>query len=721
MSTLHRIIGCVETQAHGAASSDSSLRIRHATRLALEACWLAPVLLVPLAVNPWGFNYELPKVALFRALTLALAGAHILRAAWYPAPRERGWLRRPLVIAALLVAGVLVLTTVVSVSPRVSLWGSAYRQQGMYLVACLILWALLVAANLRSAAQRHRLANTIVVSGTAVALTPFAEAARWGESLLSWRPGGSLGNPIFLGGYLIMVLPFTLSALVESVRGRPRRWSWVATYSAALAFQTLALLVTQSRGPWLGGLAGLALLAALMLWKRHRWLVIAGFGLGLVAAVALFLGLNFGLSPASPLASLPYVERIMLSEDAQRGTVEVRLLLWRAVAGVVTSWPEVGLEPDRFGAIRPLVGYGPDTASIVYTAAYPPKLAHIEDPSAIWDRAHNETLDLLAMSGWLGIASAAALAFACGRRALSLWRGASNPTEQVWAAAPLSALVAHAVEVQFAFSLTSVAMMTWLCVAWLAAPAPLSARGQGVAIQSSTPASAQPHRRWRVYAAVGAVFIFALAIRLEFGALWADTLVGRARELQRTGEWGESIATYDQALAIAPWESSTHQLRAETLYDLARALPQEEAGTKAGLLAAAERSLSRAIELEPLELEHYSNSGVLHAYWSEAVDPNHLQTAEFYYRQALQLAPTRAELRLDLGHVYHNHEMYELALDEYSAALAIDPQLPQAYYDSGLAWLALDRTEEARAAFHAALDLAPGCEQCAQALEELSE
>ena len=29
---------------------------------ALEATWLAAVLLVPLAVNPWGFNYELPKI-----------------------------------------------------------------------------------------------------------------------------------------------------------------------------------------------------------------------------------------------------------------------------------------------------------------------------------------------------------------------------------------------------------------------------------------------------------------------------------------------------------------------------------------------------------------------------------------------------------------------------------------------------------------------------------
>ena len=150
-------------------------------------------------------------------------------------------------------------------------------------------------------------------------------------------------------------------------------------------------------------------------------------------------------------------------------------------------------------------------------------------------------------------------------------------------------------------------------------------------------------------------------------------------------------------------------------------MPGDEVDTQAGLLDAAEDSLSRAIELEPLELEHYSNSGVLHAYWSETVDPTHLETAVSYYQLAFLLAPTRAELRLDLGHVYDNHGLYDLALEQYTAALEIDPQLAQAHYDSGMAWLALDQLREALAAFEAALELAPGCESCSQAVQQLSE
>ena len=110
---------------------------------------------------------------------------------------------------------------------------------------------------------------------------------------------------------------------------------------------------------------------------------------------------------------------------------------------------------------------------------------------------------------------------------------------------------------------------------------------------------------------------------------------------------------------------------------------------------------------------------MLHAYWSEEIDPSHLETAVAFYELAFILAPTRAELRLDLGHVYHNHGLYDLALEQYGVALEIDPQLAQAHYDSGFAWLALGETDEARRAFQAALKLAPSCEACSQALGDL--
>jgi hypothetical protein len=470
-----------------------------------------------------------------------------------------------------------------------------------------------------------------------------------------------------------------------------------------------------------------------MLWPTHRRWVFGGLAVAALLVGGLAAGLNFGLAPSDHLSRLPYARRVVLPQNLERGSVRVRLVLWQAAAEVVTSWLEVGLEPDRLHGLRPLVGYGPDTAAFVYMASYPPELAQIEDPSLIWDRAHNETLDVLTMQGWLGLAAYLVLGLAVARRGWRLWRAASSPIERAWVAAPLAALAAHLVEVQFAFSVTATAMMAWLCVAWLAAPfpslvacgdTPLCLSGTGQASFSRTLRHARglgegEGLRWRVYAAVGAVLLVLIAVRLEGGAIWADTLVGRARELDRTGQWDESIELYDRALTLVPWQAAYHQFRAEAFYNLARALPEEETELRTELLEAADRGLARARRLEPLELELYSNAGVLHAYWSDTVDPTHLHTAVTFYEQAFRLAPTRAELRTDLGHIYHNHGLYEEALAQYRTALGIDPQFAGAHYDAGLAWEALGRPEKARRAYESALDLAPDCEACREALQSL--
>jgi tetratricopeptide (TPR) repeat protein len=706
-----------------------SSRLHRTATALVEGCWLATVVLVPLAVNPWGLSYELPKVAIFRGLTLFLLAAHLLAIASSPVSLNLWrWLSRSLVRPMLLVAGAALLSTVLSIAPRLSFLGTYFRQQGGYLVLCLVLWALLIVSHLRTPEQRWRLATAITVAGTLVALTPFVESLRWRENPFTWRPGGSLGNPIFLGAYLVMVIPFTLAEVVGSSGKRDtrddqqRRYPLLARVMASLALvlQVLALIISQSRGPWLGALAGLVLFAALVLRPAHRRWVVAGIAVSALLVGGLLAGLSFDVVPAEPLSELPYVSRVVAAADPTRGTTRVRVVLWEMAGSVVTRWPEVGLVPDLLRALRPAVGYGTDTGSVVYTAAYPPELAHIENPGAFWDRAHNEVLDVLAMRGGLGLAAWVVLGVACARRGLALWQRAASTSERAWIAAPLAALAAHVVELQFAFSITATIMMGWLCVAWLAAPHGLGASEE--VSDKSPDAGSRETVRWRVLAPAGALLALFLAIRLEGGSLWADTLVARARALDRAGQWRESIETYNQALSIVPWQAAYHQFRAEVFYNLARALPEGEVEIKTGLLESADRGLGRARAQEPLDVELYSNSGILHAFWSEvADDPEHLEVAVAFYDQAFRLAPSLVRLRIDLGHIYHSHGRYEDALGQYQVALEIDPLSADAYYGTGLAWQALGRDDLAREAFLQALDVSPGCEACAEAVEALEE
>ena len=144
-----------------------------------------------------------------------------------------------------LVAASLILSTLTSISPVDSLWGSFFRGQGVYLALLQIVWVMLIVTYLRSPAQRHRLLIAIVIGGTLTAITAIVEPFVFGENWLTWRPGGAQGNPIFLSGYLITVLPFTLAALFQPwARKKPARTILIV----AAILQLAALVLAQSRG-----------------------------------------------------------------------------------------------------------------------------------------------------------------------------------------------------------------------------------------------------------------------------------------------------------------------------------------------------------------------------------------------------------------------------------------------------------------------------------------
>lgn len=116
----------------------------------IEAGWLTAALLVPLALNPWGYSsFELPKALLLRALVLLMALAALVRAV------EGGGQHSlpPLFWPALALGLTYALATALSANPRVSLWGSHERQQGLLtLLAYLFLFGL-TADGLRRRAQ----------------------------------------------------------------------------------------------------------------------------------------------------------------------------------------------------------------------------------------------------------------------------------------------------------------------------------------------------------------------------------------------------------------------------------------------------------------------------------------------------------------------------------------------------------------------------------------
>lgn len=479
----------------------------------IEAGWLAAVVSVPLFFNIYtARTFEPDKITLLRSIVSVMVLAWIIMLVEQglntsedkpPAQHLRNWLKQPLFVPTLLLVVVYIVSTIFSISPRVSLWGSYQRLQGTYSALSYIVVFALMAANLHTREQVDRLVTTVIITSVPVGL--YGIVQRYGLDPLPWagnvtaRVASNMGNAIFVASYLIMVVPLTLVRLIESMAAiiKEREASWghtilAAVYIFVLAVQILTILFSGSRGPMLGVLGAgfiMGLLITLILRQLHAnsdSLSVKEIGLGLTFAIPLviaggigggagyFVGAGlqnllsnyqvdnlpllgaalggllgfFGLYTAmaaskkgwrwlwiswlsvaalaigfvlalnvrgtaldpylDPIRQTPYVSRLGQITTAESGSGKVRVLIWDAVVELLSPHQPLGIAgdnlagQDNFNAIRPLIGYGPESMFNAFAYVYPPDLAHVEARGSSADRSHNETMDSLVITGILG-------------------------------------------------------------------------------------------------------------------------------------------------------------------------------------------------------------------------------------------------------------------------------------------------------------------------------
>jgi len=361
--------------------------------------------LITLLATPLYFNvltyriFEPDKVALMRSVALVGAAAWCVKQL---ATRSMGSIhlssppslthRFPALFFPVLLLLVLTLfSTATSILPRVSLWGSYERGQGLYTFLAYLFFFFLTFELARQPMTRTRILDAILLAS--VPVSTYAVLQHYGRDILEWQTGGTattvraigtLGNPIFLGAYLVMVIPVTLARIARSIE-RLTRGDWtdagsVAVHSALLALQMLALFFAQSRGPIIGLLGGLAFGG--LVWGarlRSRRALLTGIGM-LILAIGI-LG----------LARIGGLTRLANPFDPTARTAQQRLFAWKGVMDLLHADPA-----------RALIGYGPETLREALQPYLPAELARLV-PDQDFDRAHNLMLDTWVEVGVLGV------------------------------------------------------------------------------------------------------------------------------------------------------------------------------------------------------------------------------------------------------------------------------------------------------------------------------
>ena len=321
----------------------------------------------------------------------------------------------PFVLALVLVY---LVSTVFSITPFTSFWGSYQRLQGTYTTFSYLVVFLALLLNVRSRAQVERLISVAIFTSLPVSLYGVlqhfqADPIPWGGDVTE-RIAANMGNSIFVAAYLIMVFPPTLMRVVESFealltnRGPTLpNFTRSTAYIFILALQVIAIFFSGSRGPWLGFAASLIImwLGLSLIWDK-RWLTITVVVIALLAGV--FLGvLNLPDGPLAGLLSQPAFERLGSLLDPESRTGQVRTLIWQGAAELVLPHEPLQTpdgQSDPYNAFRPLIGYGPESMYVAYNRFYPPELTLVEKRNAFPDRSHNETWDALVITGLLGLA-----------------------------------------------------------------------------------------------------------------------------------------------------------------------------------------------------------------------------------------------------------------------------------------------------------------------------
>ena len=466
----------------------------------IEMGWLGALVLVPVFVDSYfGPIFEPEKVSVIRAISLVMLAAWMIKFVVggrlnvptglemhsvrdeSRAPDGLGCnlkyiVRTPLVLPVLLITISYVLSSILSISPRISWWGSYYRAQGAVTTFAYISIFGLMLLHLRTMAQWRRLAFAVVITGTSIAVLatlqhfgvdPFPRAYRPDN-----RVAANLGNPVFLGAYLIMVVFVTVERLAATLfdilrkPARPNvarrcavRWSLAVVFALALTLQIIGILFSGSRGPLLGLLAGAfvyVLLGLLLLrgdrrlksggvgrWRCMDWLWVMPIAAGL-GVLLFFLGARGSLPQG--WQDHPATGRLTTALDPLTSGAQGRAFMWAGaieIASPHSPFRYLDGSLDRFNSLRPLVGHGPETMRLTYSRFYPLALGEIEGSDRIPDRAHNELLDKLGTLGLFGFLAHFAL-FASVLRWGFHWLGLSGTGSRclpVWGVLLTSALL----------------------------------------------------------------------------------------------------------------------------------------------------------------------------------------------------------------------------------------------------------------------------------------
>ncbi|PKK91767.1 MAG: hypothetical protein CVV64_03640 [Candidatus Wallbacteria bacterium HGW-Wallbacteria-1] len=377
-------------------------------RLAL----MITVAVVPLTFSRWTHSsFLLPKETVSCMMAILLAVIWAIRLTLYPVFSEKGsataqsFFSSPVDLPAICILVYLSISLPFSSSPYLCA-GSLAR------LALFLVMFRGTMAHLNSVSWTRRIMTVAVVVVALTSIVGTLEAfdirfLKWSESAGRLGIISTYGNPNYVAGTMIAVLPAAISLTVLAIR----EGNVLLSGLMGLSSMSIGLLVflTQTRGSWLGFICASMLSVGLLLEGRGSGRALKRGITGIVAALlltSLFLGLAFDVLPGRDRILQMATERLSsLTGKSQGGILNLkriftsdnflqRALVWHGTIQMVADHPILGVGLGAF-KYQYLVYQGKITSQERYS-----RFARLTGRA---NQTHNEYLQIWAETGTVGV------------------------------------------------------------------------------------------------------------------------------------------------------------------------------------------------------------------------------------------------------------------------------------------------------------------------------
>jgi len=281
--------------------------------------------------------------------------------------------------------GIFFLATIFSLDPHFSFWGNPYRSGGFLNFAFYIIFAILSFLIIRRGDWKKILNFAIFIGILVSVIAIFQQIGFLKGFFISfeYRPPSTMGGPIFLGIYLLLLVFLTVSLGIKEKTLIKKIF-----YFLSFFLFIFVIFLTYTRAVYFG--LAIGFLYFLFFYPKKLILLKIFFG------IILFLGI-YSLYSINTQLGLPQFFQGIIQENKILLGITQRLSISLAIEDPRISAWKVAVEAIKN---RPILGYGPENFSIGFDKYYDPSLPYIEnDWDNWWDRAHNFVFDIGTTAG----------------------------------------------------------------------------------------------------------------------------------------------------------------------------------------------------------------------------------------------------------------------------------------------------------------------------------